>query len=104
MSERKINKEALLNIDKQRDELQQYYKKLMDRKQHLNEELKKIEQEADELNKKKIELDLEFQKYEAIEQAKKQEEDENLEDKKLEEQNIENKKIEKKKLEDSLNS
>ena len=64
--------------------------------------MKKIEQEADELNKKKIELDLELQKYEAIEQAKKQEEEENLENKKLEEQNIENKKIEKKKLEDSL--
>ena len=102
MSERKVNQEALLNIDKQRAELQQYYKKLMDRKQHLNEELKKIEQESDELNKKKIELDLELQKYEAIEQAKKQEEEENLENKKLEEQNIENKKIEKKKLEDSL--
>lgn len=104
MSERKVNQEALLNIDKQREELKQYYSKLMERKQHLNDELKKIEQEAEELNKKKIELDLEFQKYEAIEQAKKQEEEENLEDKKLEEQNIENKKVEKKGLEDLLNS
>lgn len=104
ISERKANRENLVKINDERRKLEDYNRKLVERKQRLEEELRKIEQESDELNKKKIELDLEFQKYEKIDQMKEQEQNKNLEDQELEKENIEIKEKEKEKLQDLLNS
>ncbi|MDY2736118.1 hypothetical protein, partial [Intestinibacter sp.] len=104
ISERKANRENLVKINDERRKLEDYNRKLVERKQRLEEELRKIEQESDELNKKKIELDLEFEKYEKIDQMKEQEKNKNLEDQELEKENIEIKEKEKEKLQDLLNS
>lgn len=76
----------------------------MERKRTLQEELKKIEQEQEDVSKKKIELDSICKQYEEIEKRKLDEQDKNLADKKLEEENIQKKETEKIKLQDSLNN
>ena len=76
----------------------------MKKKRVLQEELKKIEQEQEDVGKKKIELDSICKQYEEIEKRKLDEQDKNLADKKLEEENIQKKETEKIKLQDSLNN
>ena len=76
----------------------------MKKKRVLQEELKKIEQEHEDVGKKKIELDSSIKQYEEIEKIKSDEQDKNLADKKLEEENIQKKETEKRNLQDSLNN
>ena len=54
----------------EKSKLKQYSDKLIERRNALEEELKKIEREQDELSKKKIELDSSIKQYEEIEKIK----------------------------------
>ena len=76
----------------------------MKKKRVLQEELKKIEQEQEDVGKKKIELDSSIKQYEEIEKIKSDEQDKNLADKQKEEENIQIKEAEKRRLQDILNN
>ena len=103
-NERNINIENWKKVENEKLQLKKYNEKLMERKRTLQEELKKIEQEQEDVSKKKIELDSICKQYEEIEKRKLDEQDKNLADKKLEEENIQKKETEKIKLQDSLNN
>lgn len=104
IDERNSNKENIHNIFNQRLQLEKQNEQLKDRKKILQEELKKLEQQEDELSKKKIKLISEKEYYEEIEKVKAQEQEKNLAYKKLEIDNIKAKEEEKINLQNSLNS
>ena len=101
-NERNVNTENWKKVALEKSKLKQYSDKLIERRNALEEELKKIEREQDELSKKKIELDSSIKQYEEIEKIKSDEQDKNLADKKLEEENIQIKEAEKRRLQDIL--
>ena len=103
-NERNVNTENWKKVALEKSKLKQYSDKLIERRNALEEELKKIEREQDELSKKKIELDSSIKQYEEIEKIKSDEQDKNLADKKLEEENIQIKEAEKRRLQDILNN
>ena len=103
-NERNINIENWKKVALEKSKLKQYSEKLIERRNALEEELKKIEREQDELSKKKIELDSSIKQYEEIEKIKSDEQDKNLADKQKEEENIQIKEAEKRRLQDILNN
>ena len=103
-NERNINIENWKKVALEKSKLKQYSEKLIERRNALEEELKKIEREQDELSKKKIELDSSIKQYEEIEKIKSDEQDKNLADKQKEEENIQIKEAEKIRLQDILNN
>ena len=103
-NERNINIENWKKVALEKSKLKQYSEKLIERRNALEEELKKIEREQDELSKKKIELDSSIKQYEEIEKIKSDEQDKNLADKQKEEKNIQIKEAEKRRLQDILNN
>ena len=103
-NERNINIENWKKVALEKSKLKQYSEKLIERRNALEEELKKIEREQDELSKKKIEIDSSIKQYEEIEKIKSDEQDKNLADKQKEEENIQIKEAEKRRLQDILNN
>ena len=103
-NERNINIENWKKVALEKSKLKQYSEKLIERRNALDEDLKKIEREQDEWSKKKIELDSSIKQYEEIEKIKSDEQDKNLADKQKEEENIQIKEAEKRRLQDILNN
>ena len=93
-NERNINIENWKKVALEKSKLKQYSEKLIERRNALEEELKKIERE----------LDSSIKQYEEIEKIKSDEQDKNLADKQKEEENIQIKETEKRRLQDILNN
>ncbi|WP_455543770.1 protein phosphatase 2C domain-containing protein [Intestinibacter sp.] len=103
IDERKANRENIKKINKEKEELQKYNQKLLNRIELLKKELLELEQKEEMLNKKKDELDFKLRQHEELDRAKEEEQNKNLEQKNWEMKNIQIKEIEKQELQDLLN-
>lgn len=101
-SVRRENRKKLKEMDDERKAIVEYKKKLDLRKLELENELRKIEQQQEAADKKKIMIDSEYEKYYEIEKDKEQEINENLQSQEEEKQKMQNNEMEIDKLKNEL--